>query len=162
MGIQAGAVLAGAFAIGRFGAGFALKKIHWFKVVAFCLIACAAMVLISLPLSKGVTASEDTGWFNAPLVVYIFPLMGIFLAPIYPAINSVILSSLPKHLHSSMSGLIVVFSALGGTSGSMITGYVFDRFDGQTAFYLSLIPMGIMLVTVWLFYRLQKNTVIEN
>ncbi|MEI8640389.1 hypothetical protein P4S68_02165 [Pseudoalteromonas sp. Hal099] len=30
-----------------------------------------------------------------------------------------------------MTGLIVVFSALGGTTGSMITGYVFEHFSGQ-------------------------------
>jgi len=111
MSIQAGALLAGAFAIGRFAAGFILKKVNWFPVVVSCIIGCAAMVLLSLPLSKGVSIAADVSWFNAPLVVYIFPLMGIFLAPIYPVINSVILSSLPKHMHSSMSGLIVVFSA---------------------------------------------------
>jgi hypothetical protein len=45
-----------------------------------------------------------------------------------------------------MTGLIVVFSALGGTTGSIITGSVFEFFDGQTAFYLSLIPMlGVFL-----------------
>ncbi len=157
MSIQAGAVLAGAFAVGRFGAGFLLKKIHWFKVVAACLIGCAVLVSLSLPLSKGLTITENVGWFNAPLVAYLFPMMGIFLSPIYPAINSVILSSLPKHMHSSMSGLIVVFSALGGTTGSIITGNLFEHFDGQTAFYMSLIPMGIMLLILWLFNKKLKG-----
>ncbi len=160
MGIQAGAVLAGAFAIGRFLAGAILKRVKWFYVVIGCLISCAVLILISLPLSKGLLINDNISWFNAPLVVYVFPLMGIFLSPIYPAINSVILSSLPKHKHSSMSGLIVVFSALGGTTGSIITGNVFEHFDGQTAFYMSLIPMGLMLITIWIFNKLQgKNAV---
>lgn len=157
MSIQAGAVLAGAFAVGRFAAGVILKKMNWFYVVIGCLVGCAIMVLISLPLAEGITVDENVSWFNAPLVVYIFPLMGIFLAPIYPAINSVILSALPKHMHSSMSGLIVVFSALGGTTGSIITGNVFEHFDGQTAFYMSLIPMGLMMLTLWGFNRLQSK-----
>ncbi len=157
MSIQAGAVLAGAFAIGRFAAGFLLKKIYWFYLVVGCLIGCALMVLLSLPLSKGIEVTETVTWLNAPLVVYLFPLMGIFLAPIYPTINSVVLSALPKHMHSSMSGLIVVFSALGGTTGSIITGNVFEHFDGQTAFYMSLIPMGLMLVALWYFNRLQSS-----
>ena len=159
MSIQAGAVLAGAFAIGRFGAGFVLKYVHWFKVVFFCLIGTALMVILSLPLSKGLSITENISWFNAPLVVYVFPLMGIFLAPIYPAINSVILSALPKHLHSSMSGLIVVFSALGGTTGSIVTGHVFENCDGQTAFYMSLIPMALMLLMLWLFKNLRSRFV---
>jgi len=47
----------------------------------------------------------------------------------------------------------VVFSALGGTTGSLITGQVFDRFDGQTAFYLTLVPMTALIVTLALFRR---------
>ncbi len=158
MGIQAGAVLAGAFAIGRFMAGVALKKFRWIWVVSFCIIACAIVVLITLPLTRGINASDKTSWLNAPFVAYLFPLMGIFLAPIYPTINSVILSSLPKHLHSPMSGLIVVFSALGGTTGSIITGHVFDSFSGQTAFYLSIIPMTLLLICAFIYNGIQKKT----
>lgn len=153
MSVQAGAILAGAFAVGRFGAGFILKKVNWFPVVMCCLIGCAIIVLVSLPLAQGIQIQEGASWFSAPIAAYLFPLMGIFLAPIYPTINSVILSSLPKHMHSSMSGLIVVFSALGGTTGSIITGNLFQHFNGQTAFYMSLIPMGLMVVTLWLFRR---------
>ena len=68
-------------------------------------------------------------------------MIGFCLAPIYPAINSVILSALPKVQHAPMSGLIVVFSALGGTTGSLLTGYLFEHFGGQKAFYFSLIPL---------------------
>jgi FHS family glucose/mannose:H+ symporter-like MFS transporter len=64
------------------------------------------------------------------------------MAPIYPGINSVMLSSLPRHQHAPMTGLLVIFSALGGTTGSLITGYVFGRFNGHFAFYLTLVPIG--------------------
>ncbi len=157
MGLQAGAILAGAFAIGRFAAGFVLKKIHWIYVVSFCIILCALIVVVVLPLTKNIIVSENTTWLNAPFAAYLLPVMGVFLAPIYPAINSVILTSLPKHMHGSMSGLIVVFSALGGTTGSIITGTVFEKFDGQTAFYFSLIPMALLLISLQLFNR--KNAI---
>jgi hypothetical protein len=51
----------------------------------------------------------------------------------------VVLSSLPQNQHSSMTGLLVIFSALGGTTGSMITGYVFGNFNVHFAFYLTLV-----------------------
>ena len=89
-------------------------------------------------------------WLNAPFVLYLLPIMGLFLAPIYPTLNSTILSTLPKHMHSSMSGLIVVFSALGGTTGSIITGHVFQSFNGTTAFYFSLIPVTLIFILLWL------------
>ena len=162
MSIQAGAILAGAFAVGRFASGIILRRFHWIWVVSICLITCAMLVILTLPLTQGIVTSENTNWGNAPLGAYLFPIMGIFLAPIYPTINSVILSSLPKYLHSSMSGLIVVFSALGGTTGSIITGHVFEAFTGQTAFYLSLIPMMILIVCLLVFNKLSaKNQAIS-
>jgi predicted MFS family arabinose efflux permease len=61
-----------------------------------------------------------------------------------------------------MSGLIVVFSALGGTTGSIITGHVFDAYGGQTAFYFSLAPIGILIILLVIFKRLQpKEGVVE-
>jgi fucose permease len=89
-------------------------------------------------------------------------LIGLFLAPVYPSINSAILTSLPKPKHGLMSGLIIIFSALGGTTGSVIMGYVFDadKTGGQKAFYFSLIPILILIVCLFLFKRLQpKNDV---
>jgi len=158
MAIQAGAILAGAFAVGRLAAGFILKKVHWLSFTLICLAFISICILFNLPLTKGLSIdAASTNWFNAPLVAYLFPLMGIFLAPIYPTINSVILSALPKALHSSMSGLIVVFSALGGTTGSMLTGNVFERFDGVTAFYMSLIPIALLAICLVILHRMNRD-----
>ena len=63
------------------------------------------------------------------------------------------LSSLPKNQHSSMTGLLVIFSALGGTTGSLITGYVFGNFSGHFAFYLTLVPISIVLITLFFFKK---------
>jgi fucose permease len=63
------------------------------------------------------------------------------------------LSALPRHQHAPMTGLIVVFSALGGTTGSIITGYIFDAIGGQKAFFLSLIPISLILITLFFFRR---------
>ena len=42
---------------------------------------------------------------------------------------------------------------LGGTLGSYITAQVFARFDGIYAFYFSLAPMLLLLLTLFLFKR---------
>jgi len=159
MAVQAGAILAGAFALGRILAGFVLKKMNWFPFTVMCLFTLAICVLILIPMTKGVEIGSDVSWFNAPLVVYIFPVMGVFLSPIYPTINSTVLSALPKYMHSSMAGLIVVFSALGGTTGSIITGHLFESFDGRTAFYLSLVPIGLSIISLFIFFKLQTKQI---
>ncbi|QDK82959.1 MFS transporter [Spirosoma sp. KCTC 42546] len=158
LSIQMASILAASTAAGRFLAGVLLGKISWYWLLMICLVASAGLVLLALPLASGVTGDAVTGWGNAPIAAFIFPMIGLFIAPIYPAINSAILSSLPLRQHGPMAGLIVIFSALGGTTGSIITGHVFDAFDGQTAFYFSLIPIGLLLVLITVFSRMQKKT----
>jgi fucose permease len=67
------------------------------------------------------------------------------------------LSALPQHQHAPMTGLIVVFSALGGTTGSIVTGFIFDAVGGQQAFYLSLIPIGALVVTLFFFKKASSS-----
>jgi len=159
LSIQMGSILAGSTALGRFFAGLVLKKLNWFYVIVGSLLLAALLVILAMPLAKNETGRHITGWLDAPLAAYIFPLVGLLLAPVYPAINSVILSSLPKPKHGVMSGLIIIFSAIGGTCGSLITGYIFDKYNGQTAFYFTLVPIGILIVSLSVFKRLQKKPV---
>lgn len=157
LSIQMASILAASFAIGRFLGGFILKKFDWYKVLTISLIAAAALVLITMPLARNLDTETVSSWLKAPLAAFVFPLIGICLAPVYPAINSVILSALPVHQHAPMSGLIVVFSALGGTTGSIITGHMFEAFDGQTAFTLSIVPIGLILVVLYFFKQQSKK-----
>jgi MFS transporter, FHS family, glucose/mannose:H+ symporter len=60
-------------------------------------------------------------------------------------------------MHGPMSGLIVIFSALGGTTGSIITGYIFEHFGGQKAFYFSLVPITILAISLFVFNKLQQR-----
>jgi fucose permease len=153
LSIQMSSILAVALAVGRFAGGIILKKLHWFKVVGTLLVLAGILMVVSLSLIDRNHVYEVTGWINAPVAAYVVPLIGICLAPIYPAINSVILSKLPVRQHAPMSGLIVVFSALGGTTGSIITGNLFGIFEGreEIAFYLMLIPIAIILIVLYFF-----------
>jgi fucose permease len=157
LSIQMASILAGSTAAGRFLAGIVLKKMNWFLVLAVCLILAALLVLTAIPLAAKVSDHQITGWGNAPLAAFIFPLIGLLLAPVYPAINSVILSTLPVQKHGLMSGLIIIFSALGGTTGSIITGNIFQHYGGQNAFYFALIPITILVICLFIFRRLQKK-----
>lgn len=158
LSIQMASILAASTALGRFAAGIVLRKIHWFYVLVLCLVAAATLVLVAIPLAQQVNTTEITSWAHAPLAAFVFPLIGLFIAPIYPAINSVILSSLPVRQHGAMSGLIVIFSALGGTTGSVITGHIFEAYGGQTAFYFSLVPVALLAVCLFFFNILQNKT----
>ncbi|MDF2178492.1 MFS transporter [Aliiglaciecola sp. CAU 1673] len=153
MSVQATSIFAACLAIGRLGAGVLMQRLNWYLLLNICLLSMAALVLVSMPLANLAQENAQMSWSSAPLAAFIFPLIGLFMAPIYPAINSIMLSSLPKVQHSAMTGLIVIFSALGGTTGSIITGLVFGSFNGQTAFYFSLVPIAAISVTLFFFRR---------
>jgi MFS transporter, FHS family, glucose/mannose:H+ symporter len=161
LSIEMASIMAASTAIGRFLAGIVLRKINWYYVLSVCLLAAGVLVIVAIPLAQNIGNTEITGWGTAPLAAFIFPLIGLLLAPVYPAINSLILSSLPAHRHGAMSGLIVVFSALGGTTGSIITGYIFEAYGGQSAFYFSLLPLSMLIICLFFFNKLQKKTVSE-
>lgn len=151
--VQMSSIFALGLAMGRLTAGQLLKRINWFPLLLACLTAMALLLLVVMPLTTNVTAQNVDQWTQAPLVAFLLPLIGFFMAPIYPVLNSVMLSSLPKQQHASMTGLIVVFSALGGTTGSIITGNVFQFLGGNVAFYFTLIPIAGLLFSLSVFRK---------
>lgn len=157
MSVQATSIFAAALAIGRLSAGVVLRRLDWYWLLNICVAAMAGLIVLALPLSKGLEFDPGLTWATAPLAAFVLPLIGLFMAPIYPAINSVILSSLPRERHAAMAGLIVVFSALGGTTGSYVTGMTFASFGGATAFYMLLVPMAGILVSLFFLKRLSRG-----
>ncbi len=101
MSIQFASILAGMTAFGRIGAGIVLKSISWYSLLNVCVVGMGVLVVLVLPLARDVMARPDIGWFNAPAAAYLIPLLGLLMAPIYPVINSVALSSLPKPMHAA-------------------------------------------------------------
>ncbi len=164
LSVQMASILALSLALGRFLAGYLTKKISWVYLVISCIIVSGIILLSVLPQLKVDidSLSEIKSLTEVPLLGYILPLIGLFIAPIYPLLNSTVLSSLPKSLHSPMSGLIIIFSALGGTLGSRIVGVLFEKIGGANAFYFLLVPMTLLIVFVLLIDRItKKNAVLE-
>lgn len=156
--IMMASILAISLAVGRLLAGVITKKINWIWVLTFCIISAMLVVLFVLPKTVGLKVVAINSISDIPLIGFAFPLVGLFIAPIYPLLNSVVLSSLPKKFHSSMTGLIVVFSALGGTLGSRIIGYLFKNSGPENAFYFTLIPMSVLLIFFIILKRLTSKT----
>jgi fucose permease len=153
MSVQAASVYAAGLAMGRFGAGALMRRMSWFPILAGCIGLMAILVIVAIPLASGTKPDPNVTWITAPLACFIVPAIGLFLAPIYPTINSVVLSSLPRSHHAAAAGLMIAFAALGGTTGSLITGHLFALVGGATAFHLSLIPMLLLGGCLFLLRR---------
>jgi fucose permease len=158
--IMMASILAVSLAVGRLLAGQITKKVDWIWVLVTCIICAMLIVVFVLPKTVGLEVVNINSLSDIPLIGFAFPLVGLFIAPIYPLLNSVILSALPKKLHSSMTGLIVVFSALGGTIGSRIIGWLFMNQGPENAFYFTLIPMTLLLISFFILKKLtSKNEI---
>ena len=154
--IMMASILAISLGLGRLVAGFLTKKISWIVILVSCVIIAALFILLILPQIGKLEVGEIQSFADVPLLGFAFPVIGFFIAPIYPLINSVVLSALPKEKHSAMTGLIVIFSALGGTLGSRLIGWLFKTVGGDLAFYYTLIPIAGLLVSLIALYKLTK------
>lgn len=117
------------------------------------------MVIFVLPqtVAAGQLSEQTDNLSEVPIIGYAFPLVGLFVAPIYPLLNSAVLSALPRRLHSPMTGLIIVFSALGGTLGSRAMGYLFAGLGPQEGFYYTLIPISALFIALLILQRLTRQ-----
>lgn len=159
MAIMMASILAISLGIGRIIAGYLAKKFHWVWILSVCIVFAMLIVVLVLPRAVSAQLNEIHSFSDIPLIGFVFPLVGLFIAPIYPLLNSVVLSALPKKLHSPMSGLIIIFSAIGGTLGSRLIGYLFKHVGGASAFYYTLIPMAFLLASFFILNHLTRKQV---
>ncbi len=159
--IMMASILAICLAVGRLLAGIITRNINWIWVLSVCTIIAMMIVIFVLPKTLDVKVGKIDSLMDIPLIGFAFPIIGLFIAPIYPLLNSVVLSALPKKLHSPMTGLIVVFSALGGTIGSRIIGWLFKNQGPENAFYYTLIPMGLLLISYFILKKLTLSNAIK-
>lgn len=152
--IMMSSVLMISLGVGRLAAGQLTKRFSWVSVLTVCILGAMAIVIFVLPKAVNANIEAVETLADVPAIGYAFPLVGLFIAPIYPLLNSVVLSALPKKLHSSMSGLIIIFSALGGTLGSRIIGYLFRELGADQAFTYTLVPMSLLLIVIFVLKRL--------
>ena len=147
-------ILLASFALGRFITGVLVKKVRWIYIASTGIICSAILVIIVLPMASNIPDMEINALNDLPLVSFLFPMIGLFLAPLYPLVSSTVLSATDKIHHSALAGILTFVSALGGTLGSVIIGSLFDLLGGNKVFYLSLIPMTIILVALFFLNRI--------
>jgi FHS family glucose/mannose:H+ symporter-like MFS transporter len=150
-------ILVLSIAAGRYLSSILIKRVGWLTLLLVCLISAALMVIMVLPSIEHLEVKEIKSLTDVPTVAYVFPLIGFFLAPIYPLVNSLVLNSTVRELHSPMASLLVFFSAIGGSLGSRLVGHLFQRIGGSHAFYFSLIPLSFLGLCLIFLHRIIRE-----
>lgn len=157
--IMIASIFAISLGVGRLIAGILAQRYSWFYVTGGCILLSILMIVFVLPktVSIGVVSAGTSQLKDVPLLAYAFPLVGLFISPIYPLLNSAVLTALPNKLHSPMTGLIIVFSALGGTLGSRAMGFLFADIGPAQGFYYTLLPIGALLIALVMLKKLTQS-----
>ncbi|MEJ2342845.1 MAG: MFS transporter, partial [Gemmatimonadales bacterium] len=104
----------GSIAFSRFVAGVLVKRIPWI-VLSLTYLALAFVVTLAVVLLTSEAQPEMvTSWLEAPRLAFLFSVVGFFLGPIYPTINSIVLTKMPKAQQAAMTGLFIIFSVVRG------------------------------------------------
>lgn len=112
---------------GRFLGARLLAHLPWTLVLSLCGLAILLCFL--------------TAVFGGPVpALFALPLSGLFMAPVYPTLNSKGISCFPKADHGSAAGVILFFTCLGAAIGPLLMGAASDVFgDAKYCFVLGAV-----------------------
>ncbi|WP_419867879.1 MFS transporter [Chryseobacterium sp. CT-SW4] len=113
--------------------------IHRFSLNAY-FIGCLVLVIFILCIIVGAQFfhSEDSR-----IILFLFPVIGFFLSPLYPVVNSKMISRINKEQINLFTSLIIIFSSLGSSVSSIIISLLFKN---QLLVYYSSYILFIIVV----------------
>lgn len=131
-------------AIGRFMGVWILERFNWKHVMVVFTGAIFALYLIS----------ALTGRATATVLL---PLTGIFMAMIYPTINSKAISCFKKEDHGAIAGLVLFFTAVAAAVLPLLMGWASDKFGGdlKAGFVVATTYAGLLFA--FMLYNLIRD-----
>ena len=149
--LQASAFLALFSFIGRLIATKVVQKFSPVKYFYFCGVVSVFLLLISHYWGQYSGSSSS-------VLVFLFPLVGVFLSPLYPLLNSRFLSQHPEEAVGKIVSFIILFTSLGGSIGSLCTSYIFQKNLGNYYLLFATIPLILILAFSLLLTFKEKQT----
>lgn len=147
LALQSGAFLALFSFAGRMITSRIISRIKWSTYIYTCLFAVCFLLIV---------AQIFYHYSLIQFLILLFPVLGLFLSPLYPLYNSRMLSKTDQSDVNLLVSVIVVFSSLGSSVGSLSMALVFQH--GLSGYYagFALVPVILILCTTIL---LQKGIV---
>jgi len=148
--LQSSAFLALFSFLGRFATSKLVLRFHWLKMVFVCLF----MVFFILGISQVLISC----FYNESrfLLIFIIPVIGLFLSPLFPLYNSEVLNQVSKGKTHLFVSLIVVCSSLGSSVGSLYMAIIFHK--NASSYYPLFISLPLLIIFGLTFF-LNKTTI---
>ncbi|MDQ0594447.1 fucose permease [Chryseobacterium ginsenosidimutans] len=111
-------------------------------------ILCLSLIVLVLIIIIGIQFFDTV---DSKLLLFLFPVIGLFLSPLYPVINSKMIARIDKAKANLFTSLIVIFSSLGSSVSSIIMAILFA--NQMLNFYSLYILVAVIAVfTISLIY----------
>ena len=144
--LQSAAFLALFSFIGRIITSKLITKVNWWKYISFAIIGGITLMVIIQLLISNING-------NLGILLFLLPLLGLFLSPLYPLYNSKFLIGINQKKINIFISLVVIFSSLGGSFGSLMMAYVFEFSLGDYFILFSLLPLILIFIMSIFFIR---------
>jgi len=151
--LQSSAFLALFSFFGRLITSRLILRFHWYRFVIICL----CMVLFILAISQIVIIYFYNDFKF--LLVFIIPVIGLFLSPLFPLYNSEILNQISKQKTHLFVSWVVIFSSLGSSVGSLYMAMIFH--EKLSYFYPFFISLPLLIIFGLTFF-LNKTSIING
>lgn len=111
-------------------------------------LLCIGLIMAVLTLIVGI---QYFGSENSQILVFLFPVIGLFLSPLYPVVNSKMIAQIDKEKINLFTSLIVIFSSLGSSVSSIIMSVLFGK-ELLNYYPIYILFAVLVLFTVSLIY----------
>ncbi|MCY0968528.1 MFS transporter [Chryseobacterium wangxinyae] len=150
--IQASSMLAVFSYLGRIITANIIQRYSLVKYFRYCLL-CIITLLSTIFLI------QYFGSGQSEILLYLFPVIGLFLSPLYPVINSKMISKIDSHKINTFTSVIVIFSSLGSSVSSILMSVLFEN---QLLTFYSLYILGAVLIIFSLSFLYFKQDYQKN
>ncbi|WP_228720229.1 MFS transporter [Chryseobacterium panacisoli] len=117
-------------------------------------LSCMAFIISLLTVIVGVQYFDSA---DSKIILFLFPVIGLFLSPLYPVINSKMIAQMDKEKVNLFTSLIVIFSSLGSSVSSIIIAVLFEKqlLNFYPLYILSFVIL--LFVTSLVFFNVSKR-----
>ncbi len=136
--LQSSAFLALFSFFGRLITSRLILRFSWFWFV----IVCIGMILLILAVCQILITYFYIDFKYS--LIFIIPLIGLFLAPLFPLYNSEIINKVPKEKIHLLISFVIIFSSLGSSVGSLYMAIIFHK--NISNFYPLFISIPLLII----------------
>lgn len=134
--------------LGRLCTAYVMKKYSIQTYFIFCVFVLVLLVFLAFIIPV---------WWaeNSSILLVLFPVIGFFLSPLYPLLNSFFLGKVQRDLSNSFTAIILIFSAFGSSAGSLFTSSLFHY--GWSHLYIAVILTVLIFIFILSLITFKHN-----